>query len=60
MEQGSGGSVEREGHGSVTITLLHRQLLTVFVFSHPVSNDGKGNDGKGNSVKGSRDAEFES
>jgi hypothetical protein len=33
--------------------------LSVFVFSHPVSNDGKGNNGKGNSVKGSRVAELE-
>jgi hypothetical protein len=33
--------------------------LAVFVFSPPVSNDGKGNNGKGNSVKGSRVAELE-
>jgi hypothetical protein len=32
----------------------------VFVFSHPVGNNGKGNNEKGNSAKGYRETEFES
>ena len=38
----------------------HSCRLIVFVFSHPVSDDGKGSDGKGNPVKGNTVTEFES